>query len=228
MLCSSYREYWFSSYPFLYPVNIILSKVRYSKGIISNNFWATETIQLSKPSAIEIFSFFCSLHFYNLSRWRNLQTHPTFIFWPKNTIQFQTDRLYGFEMIISLVLRLTVFRFYNGCVLHELQCVISSLEWRAARKTGGKKSLQLDLDPTSFTSHGQHTHRNVGNLVGFPLMVWSSLVFHSREIKKIWMGSSTCPVIKMLSITNNSVFVLSLSRAFSLNDTAISSLRPIL
>ena len=30
-----------------------------------------------------------------------------------------------------------------------------------------KKSFQLDLDTTSFTSHRQNMHRNVGNLVGF-------------------------------------------------------------
>ena len=47
----------------------------------------------------------------------------------------------------------------------------SLLEWKAAERTGEKKSLQLDLDPTSFISHRHDIHRNVANLVGFQLMV---------------------------------------------------------
>ena len=34
-----------------------------------------------------------------------------------------------------------------------------------------RKKIQFDLDPTSFSSHRQYMHRNVGNLVGFALMV---------------------------------------------------------
>ena len=39
-------------------------------------------------------------------------------------------------------------------------------------KNWRKNSLQLDLDPKSFTSHRQYMHRNVVNLVGFQLMVF--------------------------------------------------------
>ena len=34
-----------------------------------------------------------------------------------------------------------------------------------------KNSLQLDLEPISFTSHSQYIHGNVENRVGFQLMV---------------------------------------------------------
>ena len=54
--------------------------------------------------------------------------------------------------------------------MRELECVTSMLEWRACGETGEKDSLQLDLDPTSFTSYRQCMHRNVGN-VDFQLMV---------------------------------------------------------
>ena len=69
--------------------------------------------------------------------------------------------LYGFEIITVLVSR--IFSLSSDFII-VVYCVTTS--------TAASQSGELDFDPTSFTSHRQYMHRNVGNRIGFQL-IWS-------------------------------------------------------
>ena len=108
---------------------------------------------------------FC--HHFSLSRNKNdmiykycgYNHHSFFLKFKEFGMRFS---FHSYGDILSFVCATCVY-LKNACVLRELECVTSvESSWKIWRKN----SLQLDLDPTSFTIHRQYIHRNVGNLVG--------------------------------------------------------------